>query len=63
MTYGFGVFRQDGTLVCQMQVLPGYDNHLEWTFDQPGLYTIRSTEYAGPRTPYMVLNDSIEVVG
>jgi heme/copper-type cytochrome/quinol oxidase subunit 2 len=62
VTYGFGVFRQDGTLVCQMQVLPGYDNHLEWAFDQPGFYTIRGTEYAGPGTPYMVLNDSIEVV-
>jgi len=63
VTYGFGVFRQDGTMVFQLQVLPGYLNRLVWIFDAPGLYTIRSTEYAGPNTPYMVMTDAIQVVG
>lgn len=63
VTYGFGVFRSDGTMVFQMQVLPGYVNHIVWTFDTPGFYTIRSTEYAGPETPNMVLQNAINVTG
>jgi cytochrome c oxidase subunit 2 len=63
VTYGFGVFRTDGTMVCQMQVVPGYQNRLVWSFDTAGSYTIRSTEYAGPETPKMVLHDAIRVSG
>jgi cytochrome c oxidase subunit 2 len=49
VTYGFGVFRPDGTMVFQMQVLPGYQNRIVWKFDQPGTFDVRSTEYSGPR--------------
>ncbi len=49
VTYGFGVFRQDGTLVFQMQVLPGHENRIVWKFDAPGSYDVRSTEYSGPK--------------
>jgi cytochrome c oxidase subunit II len=49
VTYGFGVFRQDNSLVFQMQVLPGRENHIIWRFDEPGPYDVRSTEYSGPR--------------
>ncbi len=63
LTYGFGVFRDDGTMVFQMQVVPGYENRIVWVFDEPGTYTIRSTEYSGPEHPYMVLYDVIVVVG
>ncbi len=63
VTYGFGIFRQDGTMVTQMQVLPGYENRLVWSFNTPGYYTVRSTEYAGPETPTMVLPDVIQVTG
>lgn len=61
VTYGFGVFRPDGTLVFQMQVLPGRENRLLWKFDNPGLYDIRSTEYSGPRHPEMCLKGAITV--
>ena len=61
VTYGFGVFRQDKTMVFQMQVVPGYENRLVWIFDETGSYDIRSTEYSGPRHSEMFLQDAILV--
>ena len=48
LTYGFGLFRPDNSMVFQMQVVPGHRNDILWQFDRPGVYTIRSTEYSGP---------------
>lgn len=48
-TYGFGLFREDGSMAFQMQVVPGHKNDLVWKFDKSGNYTIRSTEYSGPK--------------
>jgi cytochrome c oxidase subunit 2 len=62
VTYGFGVFRADGTMVFQMQVIPWYNNSIIWIFDEPGNYTIRSTEYSGPEHPYMVIPNAIRVM-
>lgn len=62
LTYGFGVFRQDNSMVFQMQVVPGHKNDILWEFTKPGLYTIRSTEYSGPKGINMVLKDAIRVV-
>ena len=62
VTYGLGVFRQDGTLVFQMQVLPGRLNTIVWKFDQAGEYDLRSTEYSGPRHSDMVLPRALVVV-
>lgn len=61
VTYGLGVFRPDGTLVFQMQVLPGRTNTIVWKFDQAGTYDIRSTEYSGPRHPEMFLSQALVV--
>jgi len=64
VTYGFGVFRKDGTMVFQMQVVPEpYKNTLLWVFDQPGFYDVRSTEYSGPLSPFMYLPDAVHVEG
>ncbi len=63
VTHGFGVFREDGTMVFQIQVLPGYDNRIVWVFDEPGSYTIRCTEYCGFRHSEMVVYDAIMVEG
>jgi len=64
VTYGFGVFRKDGTMVFQMQVVPEpYKNTLLWTFDQPGFYDVRSTEYSGPQNPLMFVPNAIQVEG
>ncbi len=61
LTYGFGIFRKDGSMVCQMQVVPGHKNDLMWKFEKSGIYTIRSTEYSGPKGHKMVLSDVLEV--
>lgn len=61
VTYGFGVFRSDGTLVFQMQVLPARANEITWIFQDEGKYTVRSTEYSGPENWKMVMKDAIVV--
>lgn len=63
VTYGFGVFHRSGRMIFQIQVLPGYSNEIVWIFDEPGAYTIRSTEYSGPEHSNMVLPGAITVVG
>jgi cytochrome c oxidase subunit 2 len=61
VTYGFGVFRADNTLVFQMQVLPGHTNRIVWKFDTAGTYDVRSTEYSGPRHPEMLYKQALTV--
>jgi len=62
LTYGFGLFRSDNTMLFQMQVVPGHKNDLLWHFDREGVYTIRSTEYSGPKGTFMILKDAVEVI-
>lgn len=61
LTYGFGVFRENGRMEFQMQVVPEHDNDIVWAFSEPGLYSVRSTEYAGPQTWTMHAKNVIEV--
>ena len=61
VTYGFGVFRKDNSMVFQMQVLPGRTNTIVWKFDETGTYDVRSTEYSGPKHSDMVVRDALEV--
>lgn len=62
LTYGFGLFRADNSMLFQMQVIPGHKNDILWHFEKPGLYTIRSTEYSGPAGVSMVAKDAVEVI-
>jgi cytochrome c oxidase subunit 2 len=62
LTYGFGVFREDNTMLFQMQVVPGHRNDILWKFLKPGHYTIRSTEYSGPKGVAMIEENAIQVV-
>ena len=62
LTYGFGLFREDNSMLFQMQVVPGHKNDVIWQFDKPGIYSIRSTEYSGPKGVYMTVKNAIEVV-
>jgi len=62
LTYGFGLFRSDNSMVFQMQVVPGHRNDIIWHFDREGVYTIRSTEYSGPKGAYMIIKDAVVVV-
>ena len=64
MTYGFGLFRQDNSMVAQMQVGPGTRNDLMWQFNKNGTYHIQSTEYSGPKGGYhMKLDNAVVVKG
>lgn len=63
LVYGFGLFRQDNTMVMQMQVNPGSINNLLWTFNHNGIYNIVSTEYSGPNGNNMVIKNAVEVKG
>ena len=62
VTYGFGVFRKDNSMIFQMQVMPGIQNKITWKFDETGWFDVRSTEYSGPRHSEMHLVDAIHVV-
>jgi cytochrome c oxidase subunit 2 len=62
LTYGFGLFRKDNSMLFQMQVVPGHRNDVLWRFEKPGVYTIRSTEYSGPKGVEMIVADAVEVV-
>lgn len=61
LTYGFGLFREDHSMVFQMQVIPGHTNDILWHFDTPGVYTIRSTEYSGPAGINLMLPGAVVV--
>ncbi|SFV58337.1 Cytochrome c oxidase polypeptide II [hydrothermal vent metagenome] len=64
LVYGFGLFRQDGSMVSQMQVNPGTKNDLLWTFNECGEFDVRSTEYSGPQTSRdMYLKKVVVVTG
>lgn len=63
LTYGFGIFRPDNTMVFQMQVVPGHDNIIKWKFEEAGNFTIRSTEYSGPAGAQMIVKDAVRVTG
>jgi len=70
LMYGFGLFRQDGSLVTQMQVNPGSSNDILWTFHHNGIFDLVSTEYSGPdqysedgKEDLMKVAKYVEVVG
>lgn len=63
LTYGFGLFRADNSMVFQMQVVPGHDNRIKWEFVDNEVLTIRSTEYSGPAGDQMIVKDAVIVTG
>ena len=63
LTYGFGIFRADNSMVTQMQVVPGHPNDLLWTFTRNGTFDIRSTEYSGPAGYHIVAKGAVVVTG
>ncbi|HET9571658.1 MAG TPA: hypothetical protein VFP20_09660 [Bacteroidales bacterium] len=62
LTYGFGLFRANHSMVFQMQVLPGHKNDILWQFNETGVYSIRSTEYSGPKGAQMIVENAVEVI-
>lgn len=62
LTYGFGLFREDNSMLFQMQVVPGHKNDILWKFEKAGIFTIRSTEYSGPKGAQMIVKDAVVVI-
>lgn len=63
LTYGFGLFRDNNSMVMQMQVVPGHRNDILWKFEENDSLAIRSTEYSGPAGYQMIVPDAVTVVG
>jgi cytochrome c oxidase subunit 2 len=63
LTYGFGLFGEDGFMAFQMQVVPGHTNDVLWRFEENGMYDLRSTEYSGPEGVDMIVPGAVEVTG
>jgi hypothetical protein len=40
----------------------GHKNDILWHFEQPGVYSIRSTEYSGPAGISMIEKNVVEVI-
>ncbi|SNZ09437.1 cytochrome c oxidase subunit 2 [Persephonella hydrogeniphila] len=62
LTYGFGLFRPDNSMVFQMQVVPNHDNILLWQFHEEGKFYVLSTEYSGPKGARMKVSDAFRVI-
>lgn len=65
VNHGFSILSSSKSMdspLMQMQVVPGYDNTFYFTFDKPGVYTIRCLEYCGWNHPYMISQITINAV-
>jgi cytochrome c oxidase subunit 2 len=47
VNHDFAVYAPDGTLLAQVQAMPGYANRLIYRFDRAGVYAVRCLEYCG----------------
>jgi cytochrome c oxidase subunit 2 len=47
VNHAIGIYDPDGTLVKQVNVLPGVTQELGMTFEDPGEYQVRCMEYCG----------------
>lgn len=47
VNHGFGLYRPDGVLLKQAQVMPGREQRLVYTFPRPGTYRVLCLEYCG----------------
>ena len=54
VTHGFGIYNSKGTLLTEVQAMPGYENKLHYTFDKKGDYKILCMEYCGLAHAFMI---------
>jgi cytochrome c oxidase subunit II len=47
VNHAFAIYDPHGTFVSQGQMMPGHEQKLRVTFDDPGIYTVRCFEYCG----------------
>jgi cytochrome c oxidase subunit 2 len=54
VNHGFGLYDPSGTLLTQVQVVPGSTQKLVWTFAEPGDYKILCLEFCGAKHHEMI---------
>lgn len=47
VNHGFAIYDPGLRVVAQVQAMPGFDNVLRYTFEQPGTYRVMCLEYCG----------------
>ena len=47
VNHGFAIYGPNDRIVIQTQAMPGFTNHLLYTFTEPGTYRIMCLEYCG----------------
>jgi cytochrome c oxidase subunit II len=47
VNHGFAIYDPSLEIVAQTQAMPGFDNVLRYTFDEPGTYRVLCLEYCG----------------
>ena len=60
VNHGFGLYDPSGTLITQVQVVPGATQKLVWTFDEPGRYRILCLEFCGAKHHEMTAEFEVE---
>ena len=56
VNHGMGVYDENKRLIGQSQAMPGYENSLKVTFENPGTYQLLCMEYCGLAHHAMVSN-------
>jgi cytochrome c oxidase subunit 2 len=59
VNHAVGFYNPDGTLIKQVNVLPGVTQTLTMTFNQPGTYTLRCLEFCG--IDHHLMNNQLQV--
>lgn len=60
VNHGMGVFDEAGTLLVQIQGMPGYVNQVRYVFERPGTYRVLCLEFCG--VAHHEMNGSFDVV-
>ena len=60
VNHGFAIANAAGTILFQTQGMPGYINHVQHTFTEPGNYQVLCLEYCG--LAHHSMRDEIKVV-
>lgn len=59
VTHGFGIYSSSGSILIQVNVMPGFNNSVLYQFTQPGTYYVRCLEFCGYGHYQMITNFNV----
>lgn len=59
VTHGFGVYSSSGSILFQVNVMPGFNNSVMYQFTKPGTYYVRCMEFCGYDHFLMITNFNV----